>query len=476
MQKKLIESTGKVAEQISDLGAEFIEKSVDHYFHSVTEVLKTFGMNNFFLNRFFDGGVVPTINSLVELERDMTDSFLNTVSGKNDWASYMEEMYNRMYAGSKYEELVQTFGKELFASTKYKGEKLLLENDWFSLTYIPAKDGAEKQEAALFHVGGILPYSDGVVRYLPEANFFDRFLERGMSVYAMELKGDKDSIPNYGALTFDKMIDSVDKMTETAFEHNKGKKMVIEGYCGLGMQALGFVIAKPKEAEARIKVAATFVSPIDGSKTGTLAEAMTKFPQHLLLTQFTISNLTTGYVSGDNLRRTQDFALKGFFPKTPFGRFVTGWKNKEYAKVRKIEDLTPAQRKDLAGAYWISPQNCNRYPVPVEIARYSTRLFSKGIDDQGNIPQSYKGISMTLQTPLKQTKIEFAGFYGAKDRLVPEISAEIMTKLFGKRYTHVVHPTAGHVSYILSPEVWDKNNPKGLKPNPVDVILELYAK
>lgn len=475
MQDKILKATEKVTTQINDMSIDFIEKTVSHYFNGVEELMKTFGMNTFFLNRLFDGGVVPAINSVLEIEKDVTDSIIETISGQKNLSETVEEITSRITAGSKYEELIQTYGKEFFGSAKFKGEKLLSENEWFTLTYIPPKEGSSKQEAALFHVGGILPYSDRIFRFLPEVNFYDRFLERGMAVYAMELKGDKDEI-NMGTLTFDKMVDSVDRMTAIAFEHNKGKKMVLEGYCGLGMQALAFVMAKTKEASERIKVATTFVSPIDGTKCGVLAEAMTQFPQHMLLTQFSISSLMGGYVTGDSLRRTQDLALRGFFPKTPFGRFVTGWKNKEYAKVKKKEDLTLEQIKDLAGAYWISPQNCNRYPVPVELARYSTRLFTKGVDEKGNVPYTYKGMPLSFQAPLKETKIEFAGFYGGKDRLVPHETGLVLKNVFGNRYQHVVHPDAGHISYILTPQVWDKNYKKPLNPNPIDVILELYNK
>lgn len=476
MKENLKNLADKFANQMNDMTVNAFEKSFSKYFQGLEETLKTMGMGSFLVNRLFDGGVIPAINSTLEMEKDFTESVLQVLSGEKDWMTYIQEMYNRVYSGTRYEELVQTLGKEIFGSAVYKGEKRLIETDHFTLTYIPAKEGTTKQKAALFHVGGILPYSDELFRFIPEASFFDRFIERGIPVYAMELRGDKDTIKNYGNLNLEKVIDTVDEFSAIAFKHNEGNKMIIEGYCGLGMQAMAFVMAKPKEVEERFKVAMTMVSPIDGSKTGTLAEMMLQMPQHMLLTQFTISSLMGGYVSGDSLRRTQDLALRGFFPKTPFGRFVTGWKNKEYANVKKVSDLTLAQKKDLAGAYWISPQNCNRFPVPVDIAKYSSRLFRTGVNDNGDIPFVYKGQKLSFQTPLKQTKVEFVGFYGAKDRLVPEITAQVLKDLFKDRYSHVVHGTAGHVSYVLSPEVWDKSYKKPLDPNPIDVLLKLYNK
>lgn len=471
---QLTHMTEQAVEKINDMTINFMEKSVSNYFTGIEEVMKTMGLNHFFLNRMFDGGIIPAVNSLLEMEKDLTDSLIQAFYGEKEWPEYVQEMTNRISAGTRYDQLVQTLGKEIFGTASYEGEKLLAENEYYKLYYIPAKKGTTQEKAAFFHAGGVLPYSDKLFRFLPETNFFDRFIERGIPVYSMEQKGTKDNTENYGGLTIEKHVDTINEFSDIAFKHNKNNKLILEGYCGLGMQAMAFPMALPKEAEKKFKVISTFVSPIDGSKCGTLASMMTRMPQHLLLTKFTIANLTGGYVSGDSLRRTQDIALKGFFPKTSFGRFVTGWKNKEYANVKSVDDLNAKQRADLAGAYWISPQNCSLYPVPVNLAQYSTRVFVEGVKDNGDVAFTYKGKKLSFNTPLKETSLEFVGFYGARDRLVPDKTAEVLKKIFGKRYTHVVHEKAGHISYVLSPNVWDKKNAKALKPNPIDTLLELY--
>lgn len=476
MKEEIVKITEKTLENINDATLNFLDKTMVDYVHNFDEIMKTMGMGPYYLNRFFDGGLVPTLNSAIEIEKDITDSFLQALYGEKEWKSYIQELYNRIYSGTHYEELVQTYGKELFGSATFKGEKILAETDYFKLSYIPAKEGTTKQKAALFHVGGVLPYSDELFRLLPEANFFDRFIERGIPVYAMELKGDKDSIPHYGSLTVEKMIETIGELTDIAFKHNDGNKLILEGYCGLGIQSHSYIMAKPKDADAKIKIAATFVSPLNGVKSGILANMMLSMPQNLLLVHYTLASLTHGYVKGDDLRRSQDFALRGFFPKTPFGRFVTGWKNQDYANVKSISDLTPEQRKDLAGSYWISPQNCEKFPVPVDMAKFSSRLFRTGITENGDVPFTYKGKQLSYQSALKDSKIEFFGFFGAKDRLVPEATGKFMVNVFGKRYHHVVHPDAGHVSYVLTPKVWDKNNKKALNPNPIDIMLEIYGK
>ena len=473
--KDFLNYSEKITQSINDLSLNFLEKSFENYFKGIEEVMNTVGLGRYFISRIFDGGIVPTITSILEIERDITDGWLQVLYGQKNINDYYSELKDRVVAGSSYEKLMNTYGKELFGSAKFEGEKVIAENNHLIMYYIPPKKGVQPNGIAIFHAGGILPYSDKIFRFLPEANFFERFLEKGFVVYSVELNGDKDTIKNYGELTLERYIDYLDEFSAIAFKHNGNKKMILEGYCGLGMQAYAFLMAKTKEAEERFKSVMTFVAPIDGRKCEILAEIMIKMPQHLLLTQFTIANLLGGgVVTGDSLRRTQDIALRGFFPKTKFGRFVTGWKAKEYSNVKKIEDLTPAQRKDLAGAYWISAENCNRYPVPVDLARYSARLFRIGIADNGDLPYTYKGKKLSFADLYKNTSLKLIGFYGAKDRLVPHQTAEILKKIFKDRYFHIVHENAGHISYVLSPEVWDKNNKKALIPNPIDEIVRVY--
>jgi hypothetical protein len=198
-----------------------------------------------------------------------------------------------------------------------------------------------------------------------------------------------------------------------------------------------------------------------------------KMPAHLLLFNDAISQLNDGVIRGENLRAGMDIPIKGYFPKTKLGRFATGWKNKSYSRVKHIEDLNPEQRKDLAGAYWISPQNCNRYPMPMDLVRFSSKLFVEGIRADGAIPYAYEGKQLNLNTILSSTQIKLAGFYGKQDKLVPQTTGSVLQDIFQKRYTHVVHEQAGHISYVLSPKSYENVNPRAFKPNPIDLVSSL---
>ena len=55
--------------------------------------------------------------------------------------------------------------------------------------------------------------------------------------------------------------------------------------------------------------------------------------------------------------------------------------------------------------------------------------------------------------------------------MVPDSTAHCLMSVLGDRYTHVVHPHAGHISYILSPGAWGAKHKRRLDPNPVDLLL-----
>lgn len=422
--------------------------------------------------RMADGGVFQAARVLMDVQFDALAAWAGVLKGEREGLDVLSELGSRTRAGLRYEPLVQTWGRQLFGSAKLAGEQVLGEDAHYRLVFVPAKVGAEPQPA-LFHVGGVLPYGDPLFRLLPEACFFERFTERGMPVYALELKGDRDQV-SFQDLTLEKVVDAVAHFSGLAFDHAQGKKLVLEGYCGLASQALAYVMARPLEANARFRVVSTFVGPVDGTRCEGLAEIMAVLPDAVLEATYRMADFTKDYISGDNLRTTQDLALKGFLGKTPLGRFAAGWKHPEYAALDGLANLTPEMRKDLAGAYWISPENCRRWPVPTNLGRFFAGQFTKGVTPQGVFPATYRGRPLSLADAAQGTSLQFVGFYGGKDQLVPETTAQVMEQVFGPRYTHVVHPAAGHVSYVFSPRVWERANPKGLEPNPVDVLLERY--
>ncbi len=423
--------------------------------------------------RLAEGGAIAAVRALVDMQLDAAASTLDVVRGDRDPFAAAGELGSRTRSGLRYDLLVQTLGRELFGSGRLQDEVVLAEDRHFRLVYVPAKKGAPALPP-LFHLGGVLPYGDQLFRLLPELCFYERFTSRGMPVYAMELKGDRGE-NDYQDLTLEGVIDAVSHFSGLALDHARGQKLVLEAAVGLASHALAYVCARPLEANARFKVVGTFVGPVDGTRCERLAGIMGVMPESVVEGSYRLAEMMGTYVSGDNLRTTQDLALNGFFAKTPLGRFATGWKRPEYAAVDGVASLTPEQRKDLTGQYWISAENCRRWPVPVDLSRYSANLFTRGVTSEGVLPGSYQGRPLSIADALANTSLQFVGFYGGKDVLVPESTAEVMKRILGDRYTHVLHPDAGHVSYIFSPKLWDPANPKGLKPNPVDVLLEAYG-
>ena len=467
----------KTFAQLGEFNRQMFSQGMKTAAQGSEQLARAMGSNVYLMERALEDGLKPTMRSMLELEKDIGNALIAGISGHRDVDEVVAELGERFRAGGRYGVLVDTMGKELFGTATFPREKVLATSDFVTLSYLPPRRGVKPPfEGALFHVGGFLPYSDRIFRFLPEANLFAPFLERGIPVYALELNGEREELPELSGFTLEGFIDTIDDMTEVAFKHSRGKRLALEGYCGLGMQAMAYVAARPMDAARKVKVAFTMVAPVDGRECKLVGGLMEHTPHNLIMSQLNLLELTGGYLPGDALRMGMDIPIGANFPKTPLGRFLAGWKNRTYADVADLDELDPRQRKDLAGAYWISPDNCSRFPLPVDLVRFSSALFMDGIRDDLSIPFSYRGEQISFRSIVEQTDIQLAGFWGGKDLVVPSSTGDVLARNLPDRYTHVVHPGAGHISYVLSRSIWDPKHMNALDPNPIDLISELYAR
>jgi hypothetical protein len=432
-------------------------------------------MMSYVTHQTMEGSVFPAFEAALGMQEAFSGSVVAALRGDRKALEVAKESVDRVRAAAKYGKLVRRWGKQLYGSATFEGEQVLSQGPFLQLSYLPPPTTEKQAPFALFHAGGGIPYGDRIFRFLPESNFFDRFLERGIPVYAVELRGDRKQI-DYAGLTLEHLIEAIDSLSAIAFEHHGQRKMILEGYCGHGMQTLAFVAAKPRQATERFHAATTFVSPYDGRECSILAEFPSLMPEAMMDLSFAIAKLIgQGYVPGDGMRMSLDLGLRTTFHKTPLAHVAAGWNETTYAKVRTVEDLSKRQRRDLAGAYWISPESARRFALPIDLVRYSSRLFTKGIGPDGELPASYQGKSLSLKTILDDTPLPIIGFFGGRDVMIPDRTAFPILSLFGKRYRHIVHPQAGHISYVLSPKSWQIGHKTSLKPNPIDVLHEVVA-
>jgi hypothetical protein len=431
------------------------------------EIKNTITYNIWLYKKFHESILKEEWDLLYKIYLEYLDFIHNSLKNNIGLKFIFLKTIEKNISGSIYPLLVYLRGSELFGSAKYPNEIILKENEFFRLTFIPAKNSSN---LSLFHVGGILPYSDKIFRFLPEINFFNYFIENGISVYAMELKGNKFQIPNYNSLTLNKILNSIEDFSEVAYNHNQNKKMILEGYCGLGIQSLSYIMLYPEQAEKKFSLATLFVSPIDGATCGTLSNAMDEIPNYLIDLTFFLSNIV-GELPFTSTQFVQDLSFNSLISKTPLGLFYSGWKKEKY-QINDLwnKDSTLEQKKDIAGTYWISPLNGYLYPVPLDLAKFYTRLFKQGINNDGILPWKIQNQNLDIKTILEKTTLKIIGFYGEQDRLVPSTTANILKNILQERYIHVIHSNAGHISYVLTPESWIKNNKKSLSPNPIDLI------
>jgi len=423
--------------------AKALGKGVSLWYPGVKDSINSMRMSVYTSEHMLEGTVFPAMQAMVSMQEDVATGFVDAVRGDQTYREFAGDWYARVRAGARFDKLVKTFGRELFGSATFDGETVLAEDDYFRLTYIPPKPGVPEQ-APLFHAGGGIPYGDRIFRLLPEATLYAPFLERGMPVYAMELRGDRYQI-NYGGMDLAQLIDAIRRLSDKAFEH-AGRKLVLEGYCGHGMQSLAYLSALPDDAARKLAAVALFVAPVHGPDCSLISALPQITPETVNAAQLKLWKWTSGYVPGDSLRFGLDLALKKNFIKTPLGRFYDGWCQSDLSHVESIEELTPTQRKSLAGAYWISPHNGNRFPITVDLVGYANAMFSKGLARDGGLPYSWKGEPLSLQGFIKNTSIPVIGFYGGTDPVIPDRTAYPLIRLLGKRYKHVVHPNAGHLS------------------------------
>jgi hypothetical protein len=439
---------------------------------AVEESLRTARASLFLTSRLIDGQALPTLTSLSAIREDLEASWLATLEGKKGLFDHLTEVRDRAVAGARYQWLVDTLGKELFGSAVYAGEQTLVENGVFRLQYLPPKPGAPRTDVALFFLGGFIPYGDRLFRLLPEANLFDRYLERGIPVYLMELVGDQGSMKGLGSVTTEKLIDWTDQMASAAFQHHGQRKLVAQGYCGSGVHLASYLAARPADAQARFNLVTLFVTPLDGKKCDIFAEMVANIPRSTMWTTVKRSQLMGGYVNGVELWAGLDTTLKNLFRKTPVGRFATGWKKPEYAKVTDTAALTARQRLELASEYWISISNAGRWPIPADLVAKAVRLYDRGVSEDGALGFSYRGREVSLAAIAQQTNLKVLAFFGGLDKLVPMEAGRILGKLLGERYRAVLHPNAVHVGYACFPSQWQKDNPNAFVPNPIDAIIE----
>lgn len=395
---------------------------------------------------------IPWTNEIMEMSR---------ISSMLDPQTALDDLAERQQSALNFQQRIETWGRELFGSACYPGEKQLAENDFFRLNHIPVREGMEKR-ASLFHIGGFIPYSDHVFRLLPGANFFDRFTERGIEVYEMKLKSSSTSCnPHLRDLTVRSIIDGVHRFSDIAHAHC-GQKMILEGYCGTGIHAYTSFLADPESMAGKFDLILTFVSPLDAKKC-TLFEQLHQILDYI--------NPAAANVDGQILSSLLDTIQDKGFEKTPLGAFAYGWKNKEWGRIQDISELTLRQQSELAAWYWLSLKHGSYYPLSRDLYLFYSRLFLQGVGKDGILPCEYEGRTLNLND-LKKTGVKVLAFLGEKDHLVSCRTADVLNSILGEQSEVIVHEKTGHVAYIFNPNRWQSSDARAFKPDIVETILK----
>jgi hypothetical protein len=430
---------------------------------AVQESLRATRAGLYFASRFVDGEALPALG------------FLESAVGQLAVSAEPpgESVLRRVRAGWRYPRLVRTAGRELFGSARFAGEQVIARSEHFTLSHLPPRRADGPAPFALLHVGGFIPYGDRIFRFLPEANLYDRFLERGIPVYALEQAGPSPSRPALQAATLERIVAEIDDLGAAAARHH-GARLVGVGYCGTALPLLAFCAGRPRRADALLSALLLFVAPIDARHCRPIVDLVNHLPRTAMAAALGSAGLVAGGPGGRELSAVLDAALGTRFNKTALGRFSTGWATPTWADAA-TESLSPGQRVALATAFWLSTDNAARWPIPAAVASAFHRLYDEGVADDGRTGLTLDGQPLDLGRVARDTRLEVLAFYGERDTVVNEVSGRVLRKVLGPRYHHHVHRHAAHVSYVTEPELWQWQHPRRLDPNPIDALLAACA-
>ncbi len=402
----------------------------------------------------------PFMRDTIEMLNIFVHDILN---GSNN--EFIQTLEQRFQSSIKMKDLVLQFGKELFGSARWENETVIAENEFFALHYIPHQ--GEKQIAAVFMAGGYIPYSDSLFRFSSQRNFYSPFLKNGISVYEMKMKAPAYENNSLIKLSPDINISIIHEWADLAFRHNKNKKMILMGYCGTAIMAMGAYLADIEKMSSIFPVIATFAFPLDAKKC-------VAFSRIIELVSQEIENKAQEFYSGEQLSEFIDLSLERSHEKTDTGYFMLGWKNKDYYNVKTLDDLNERQKIELGMLYWLSAENSARTPISKELVDFMYRYFTEGVGKDGFLPFSYKGKPLDLKT-LNNQDIQAFFFHGDIDNIVPPEAAFILDEILNKeKFARFIHKNTDHISYIFNMKRWEKNNEKGFEPNPLEVMLNAF--
>ena len=423
-------------------------------------------------------GGLQAARSIADMQKVTMDSAVEVMFGRQSPAAAMWDMQQRGSSALSYPLLVNTVGRRLWGSAHYPGEEVLTaEHPHFRLSYIPPQGTHEHGPGPVFHVGGFLPQGDLVFRALPEASFLGQLSAHGIPVYAMELRRDGEQA-SPGSCTLETMIDAVSAFSDLAFEHAGRERMTIEGYCGLGLQTLAYLAAKPEEVDAKFRAAKFYVAPVDGRVCRKIGQLVDNMPQELKQAAQGAVASWDNAIPGLAVMSTIDLALDSWLAKTPWGQMEFGWRKGHYAGLPDDpQQWSPADRRDVAGGFWTSAANAWDSPMPHELAALASGAWTDGVGPHNGyqLAGSYRGQPISLEAIRDATGLFVLGFYGRKDAMVPVATFDPISELLPGRSKVFEHEHAGHVTYSLSPGQWDPNHPRPLDPHPVEVMRSLVA-
>ena len=249
----------------------------------------------------------------------------------------------------------------------------------------------------------IPPYVLGpnILSFLPneQKSYIHTFANQGIPTYLRVVK-DIHNTPEVQTMTGEDDVN--DTVLFCQFLKNKhNRKVILNGFCQGGFMALCSVLSGKLDdlTEALI----TCVTPIDGTRGGSLTEYMNSLPPSFRELNYAVKTLPSGSKVIDGDIMSWVYKLKDIDREAPTVAFLN-----------ELRNAGNANNTAAAIKYWLV---YDRKDLPINVIKLSYNSYSVPISKDGNLPVELFGKKLNLNH-FKDKKIRWLLCISEKDNLV----------------------------------------------------------
>ncbi len=350
-------------------------------------------MNSFFYSKLSEG-LFAYINTLSD-----DDCF-------SDFACRLEETLN--VAVHQYPEAIEEIGAEYGFHLDSPGYVKVAETDRFGLYQVlPSEKNVTARSKPILIIP---PYVLGanILAFLPgeQRSYVHAYANQGIPTYIRIIK---DIHANVAVQTMTGEDDALDTRLfcrELMARHNR--QVTLNGFCQGGYHALAALLAG--ELDDIVDALITCATPVDGSRSKTLAEYMMSLPSRFRDIRYSCKVLPNGNTVIDGRILGWVYKLRKLEAESPIPSF--------HRDISMFDNQTGPRKKISKTAaavnHWLTH---DQQDIPLAITKMSFDSYSTPIDAEGTLPVTLFGRKLNLKR-LEEKKVPWLICIADSDDLV----------------------------------------------------------